>query len=73
MSYEENSTCRDWSGNALLSGNSKLTAMPEFSEAAVLDHFGEINIGLGAIVVLEGDELSPGGGCLCRGRGTRHH
>src|SRR6266404_1535378 len=37
--------------NALLSGRSKLTAMPEFAETAVLDHSGEIDVGLGAIVV----------------------
>jgi len=61
------------SGNALLSGKGKLAAMPEFSETAVLDHSGEIDIGLGAIVVLDGDELSLGGGRLCRCYGTRHH
>jgi hypothetical protein len=33
--------------NALLSGRSKLTAMPEFAETAVLDHSGEIDVGLG--------------------------
>ena len=43
--------------NALLYGGSKLAAMPEFSETAVLDHPGEINIGLGAVVVLDGDGL----------------
>jgi hypothetical protein len=31
--------------------------MPEFSETAVLDHPGEINIGLGAVVVLDSDGL----------------
>jgi hypothetical protein len=35
------------SNNALLDRRSKLAAMP-FPEAAVLDHPGEINIGLGA-------------------------
>jgi hypothetical protein len=32
--------------------------MPEFPETAVLDHPGEISIGLGAIVVLDGNELT---------------
>ena len=32
-------------------------AMPEFSETTVLDHQGEINIGLGAVVVIDGDGL----------------
>src|SRR5882757_9743682 len=35
--------------DALLSGRSKLTAMPEFAETAALDHSGEIDVGLGAI------------------------
>ena len=43
--------------NTLLDGRSKLTAMPELTEAAVLDDPGEINIGLGAVVVLDGDWL----------------
>jgi len=43
--------------NALLYGRSKLVAMPEFSETADLDHSGKINIGLGAVVVLDGDWL----------------
>jgi len=43
--------------NALLYGGSQLAAMPEFSKTAVLDHPGEINIGLGAVVVLDGDWL----------------
>src|SRR6267154_1043315 len=38
--------------NALLSGSSKLTAMPDFAETAVLDHAGEFDVGLGTIVVL---------------------
>src|SRR6516225_5622442 len=42
--------------NTLLDGRSKLTAMPELTEAAVLDDAGEINIGLSAVVVLDGDE-----------------
>src|SRR6266403_5996706 len=41
--------------NALLDRRSKLAAMPEFPEAAVLDHRGEINIGLGAVVVIDRD------------------
>jgi hypothetical protein len=61
------------SGNALLSGRGKLAPMPEFSETAVLDHAGEIDVGLGAIVVLDGNELGLGGGSLCRRYGTRHH
>ena len=44
--------------NALLDGRSKLAAMSEVSETTVLDHPGEINIGLGAVVVLDGDGLS---------------
>ena len=44
--------------NALLDGRSQLAAMSEFSETTVLDHPGEINIGLGAVVVLDGDGLS---------------
>src|SRR5882757_3931134 len=43
--------------NALLDRRSTLAAMPEFSETAVLHHPGEINIGLGAVVVLDGDGL----------------
>jgi hypothetical protein len=43
--------------NALLDRGSKLAAMPEFPEAAVLDHPGEINIGLGAVVVVDRDGL----------------
>ena len=43
--------------NALLDGRSELAAMSEFSETTVLDHPGEINIGLGAVVVLDGDGL----------------
>ena len=46
--------------NALLSGRSKLTAMPEFAETAVLDHSGEIDVGLGAIVVLNGNKCGLG-------------
>ena len=61
------------SRNALLSGRRKLAAMPEFAETAVLDHAGEIDVGLGAIVVLDGNELSLGGGRLCRRYRTRHH
>src|SRR5258708_23880426 len=41
--------------NALLSGRSKIPAIPEFAATAVLDHSGEIDVGLGAIVVLDGD------------------
>src|SRR6266436_10291009 len=41
--------------NALLSGRIKLTGMPEYAETAVLDHSGEIEVGLGAIVVLDGN------------------
>src|SRR5882724_10744750 len=44
--------------NALLDGRSELAAMSEFSETTVLDHPGETNIGLGAVVVLDGDGLS---------------
>ncbi len=43
--------------NALLDRRSKLAAMPEFPEAAVLDHAGEIDIGLGAVVVIDRDGL----------------
>src|SRR6267378_7662788 len=32
--------------NAMLSGRSKLAAMPEFAETAVLDHAGEVDVGL---------------------------
>ena len=51
--------------NALLSGGSKLTAMPEFTETAVLDHSAEIDVGLRAIVVLDGNKCSLGSRCLC--------
>src|SRR5258706_15431088 len=51
--------------NALLSGRSKLTAMPEFAETAALDHAGEIDVGLGAIVVLDGNKCGLGSRCLC--------
>ena len=61
------------SRNALLRRRRKLATMPEFPESAALDHAGEIDIGLGAIVVLDGNELSPGGGRLCGRYGTRHH
>jgi len=47
--------------------------MPELPETAVLHHTGEIDIGLGAIIVLDGNELSLGGERLCRRYGTRHH
>ena len=40
--------------NALLDRRSKLAAMPESSETAVLDYTGEIDIGLCAIVVVDG-------------------
>src|SRR6266581_1324029 len=43
--------------DALLDRRSKFAAMPEFSKTAVLDHPGEIHIGLGAVVVLDGDRL----------------
>src|SRR5260370_7127 len=51
--------------NALLSGRSKLTAMPEFAETAVPAHSGEIDVGLGAIVVLDGNKCGLGSRCLC--------
>src|SRR5258705_5593198 len=51
--------------NALLSGRSKLTAMPEFAETAVLDHSGEIDVGLGTIVILDGNKCGLGSRCLC--------
>lgn len=51
--------------NALLSGRSKLAAVPEFAETAVLDHSGEINVSLGAIVVLDGNKCGLGSRCLC--------
>jgi hypothetical protein len=34
--------------------------MPEFAETAVLDHSGEIDVGLGAIVVLDGNKSGLG-------------
>jgi hypothetical protein len=45
------------SRNALLSGRRKLAAMPEFPKTAVPDHAGEIDIGLGAVVVIDRDGL----------------
>src|SRR6266481_9684194 len=51
--------------NALLSGGSKLAAMPEFAETAVLDHAGEIDVGLCAIVVLDGNKCGLRNRCLC--------
>src|SRR6266576_1096644 len=51
--------------NALLSGRSKLAAMPEFAETAVLGHSGEIDVGLGAIVVLNGNKCGLRNRCLC--------
>src|SRR5438132_4927155 len=51
--------------NALLSGRSKLAAMPEFAETAVLDHAGEIDVGLGAIVVLDANKCGLRNRCLC--------
>ena len=42
----------------LTRSSSELAAMSEFSETTVLDHPGEINIGLGAVGVLDGDGLS---------------
>src|SRR6267142_3529298 len=50
--------------NALLSGRSKLTAMPEFAETAALDHAGEFDVGLGAIVVLDVNMCGMGSRCL---------
>jgi hypothetical protein len=41
----------------MLSGRGKLAAMPEFPETAVLDHPGEIDVGLGAVVVIDCDGL----------------
>jgi hypothetical protein len=58
--------------NALLDGRSKLAAMAEFSETAVLDHPGEINIGLGAVVVIDRDERRWRSRRLRRCDGTRH-
>src|SRR5712675_296883 len=46
--------------NALLSGRSKLTALPEFAETAVLAHSGEVDVGLCAIVVLAGNRCGLG-------------
>ena len=59
--------------NALLYGRSKLTAMPELTEAAVLDDPGEINIGLGAVVVLDGDGFGRRSSRFRRCEGTRCH
>jgi hypothetical protein len=55
-----------------MDGRSKLATMPEFSETAILDHPGEIYIGLGAIVVLDRDEFSWWRDRLCRRGGTRY-
>src|SRR4029077_127205 len=49
--------CAAGTNNTLLDGSRKLAAMAEFSETAVLDHPGEIHIGLGAIVVFDRDGL----------------
>jgi len=43
--------------NALLSGRSKLAAMPEFAKPPFLDHSGEIDVGLCAIVILDGTSV----------------
>src|SRR5260370_26976648 len=51
--------------NALLSGRSQLTAMPECAETAVLDHSGEIDVGLGTILVLDGNKCGFVSRCLC--------
>jgi hypothetical protein len=59
--------------NALLDRRSKFAAMPEFSETTVLDHPGEINIGLGAVVVFDGDGLGGRSGRLCGCDGTRYY
>jgi hypothetical protein len=39
-------------------------AMPEFAETAVLDHSSEIDVGLGAVVVLDGNKGGLGSRCL---------
>src|SRR6266513_5903119 len=41
--------------NALVSGRSKLTAMPEFAQGARFDDLAKIDICLGAVVVVGGD------------------
>src|SRR5712672_3814358 len=51
--------------NAMLSGRSKLAAMPEFAETAVLAHASEIDVGLGTIVVLDGNKCGLRNRCLC--------
>ncbi len=51
--------------DALLCGRSKLATMPEFAETAVLDHSGEIDVGLRAIVVLDGNQCGLGSRCPC--------
>src|SRR6267143_943682 len=51
--------------DALLSGRSKLTAMSEIAETAVLHHSGEIDVGLCAIVVLDGNKGGLGSRRLC--------
>jgi hypothetical protein len=51
--------------SALLSGRSKLAAMPEFAETAVLDHSCKIDVGVVAIVVLDGNKCGLGRRCLC--------
>src|SRR5258706_11219668 len=58
--------------NALLCRRSKLATMPEFAETAVLDHSGEIDVGLCAIVVLDGNKYRLGSRCLWRCNRTNH-
>src|SRR5258707_232455 len=51
--------------NALLSGRRKLAAMANFAKTAVLDYSGEIDVGLCAIVILDGNKCGLGSRCLC--------